>query len=247
MVLYDLNCDTGEGFGNEAELMPYITSANIACGYHAGDADTMKRVVDLCITHNVAIGAHPSLPDRETFGRVDLIGKSITASEVQDLVMEQIYVLQEVALAQGAFLHHVKPHGALYNRAAWDVETGYFLCQAVVDVDSKLSLYGLGGSALKGIAKSFGLQFCHEVFADRTYRDDGSLTPRTEPNALIENDEAAIAQVDEMIRFKTVSATSGKRVPIEAQTICLHGDGVHAVAFARKLHHHLKGLISPNS
>jgi UPF0271 protein len=247
MLLYDLNCDTGEGIGNEAELMPYITSANIACGFHAGDADTMKRVVDLCIAHNVAVGAHPSFRDRENFGRRDLIGKSITPAEVHELVAEQIFILQQVVTERGAVLHHVKPHGALYNRAAWDVNTGSFLCQAIADIDPKLLLYGLSGSTLKTVAESFGLIFCHEVFADRTYQDDGSLTPRIEPNALIQNEDEATRQVIEMLLTKTIQTTSGRRISIEAETICLHGDGIHAVAFARKLHYHLKKAIKPTS
>jgi UPF0271 protein len=134
----------------------------------------------------------------------------------------------------------------LYNRAAWDRETGSFLCEAIVEIDPSLLLYGLSGSALKEVAEGFGLRFCHEVFADRTYRDDGSLTPRTEPDALIENEEEAIQQVEEMINSQTVQTTSGKRISIQAQTICVHGDGAHAVAFACKLHHHLKRAVGLN-
>ena len=247
MLLYDINCDTGEGAGNEEELMPYITSANIACGFHAGDMDTMKRVVDLCINYNVAIGAHPSFRDRENFGRNDLIGVNITPAEVEDLITEQVDILQKIVIDQGAQLHHVKPHGALYNRAAWDEETGSALCRGISVVDPNLVLYGLSGSALKKVAENFGLRFCHEVFADRTYRDDGSLTPRSEPNALIEKEDEVIKQVTEMIQSKTVKTTSGKNIPIEAQTICIHGDGSHAVDFARRLYHHLTNVIFPNS
>lgn len=242
-MLYDLNCDTGEGIGNEAELMPYITSANIACGFHAGDTDTMKQVVDLCIAQNVSIGAHPSFPDRENFGRIDLIGKSLTPTDVEELVAEQVLLLQKIVTEQGGKLHHVKPHGALYNRVAWDVETGGFLCKAIAEINTELILYGLSGSALKSVAADFGLSFCHEVFADRTYQEDGSLTPRTQPDALIEDENTSIRQVTEMLLQKKVRATSGKRIPIEAQTICLHGDGAHAVAFARRLHQHLQQAI----
>lgn len=243
----DLNCDTGEGIGNEVEIMPFITSANIACGFHAGDEDTMKKVVDLCINYNVAVGAHPSFRDRKNFGRIDLIGKTVTPAEVQDLVSEQVYLLQKVAKEQGTVLHHVKPHGALYNRAAWDAETGFAICKAIADTDKKLLLYGLSGSNLKGIAESLGLQFYHEVFADRTYQEDGSLTPRTEPNALIEDDDEAIRQVTQMLQTKTVETVTGRCIPIKADTICIHGDGPHAVSFARKLHHHIAHIVQPNS
>lgn len=243
---YDLNCDTGEGIGNEAELIPFITAANIACGAHAGNKETMKQVVNLCLAHDVAIGAHPSFRDRQNFGRTDQIGKMLKPSDVQELVAEQVFSLQQVAKANGAVLHHVKPHGALYNRAAWDAEVGYFLCKGVAEVDPQLFLYGLSGSALKEIAEDSGLRFCQEVFADRSYRDDGSLTPRNEPGALIESEEDAIQQIEEMLLRKTVRTTSGKYISIEAQTICLHGDGAHAVIFARKLHNHLKRLIDQN-
>ncbi|MDB5197330.1 MAG: LamB/YcsF family protein [Flaviaesturariibacter sp.] len=246
MERYDLNCDTGEGIGNEAELMPYITSANIACGNHAGDRDTMKQVVELCVAHNVAIGAHPSFRDRENFGRIDLIGKGLKPADVQELVAEQVHILQQVVKECGAVLHHIKPHGALYNRAAWDVETGAALCSGIIDIDPELLVYGLSGSALREVAQGFGLRFWNEVFADRTYQENGSLTPRTQPGALIEEEEKAIRQVTEMLLHQTVQTALGKRISIEAQTICLHGDGSHAVTFARRLHSHLQQIIPQN-
>lgn len=239
MLLCDLNCDTGEGIGNEEELMPYITSANIACGSHAGDKDTMKRVVDLCLQHGVAIGAHPSYPDRENFGRIDLVGTKLKPADIYDIIAEQVAALSGIIKGVGASLHHVKPHGALYNRIAWDIETGYFVCKAVADINSGAKLYGLSGSVLEDEASTLHLKYVHEVFADRTYQDDGSLTPRSQPNALIEDDEHAIAQVHQMISEGKVKSTNGKTISIKAETICVHGDGPHAIAFAKKLYQKL--------
>lgn len=236
MLLCDLNCDMGEGMGNEEALMPFITSANIACGYHAGDKETMKKVVDLCLQYNVAVGAHPSYADKENFGRKDLIGISLQPEDVVELVTEQINSLQTIAKACGAKLHHVKPHGALYNRAAEDALVASFICKAIKQVDANLVLYGLSGSKMKTQAEEHRIRFLNEVFADRTYQDDGSLTPRTNKNALIENTDLMLAQVFLMVKDKKVKAVSGKTIDILAETICLHGDGAHAVEFVRKIY-----------
>jgi UPF0271 protein len=223
----------GEGVGNDEKIMPYISSANIACGFHAGDEITMKQTVGLCKKYNVSIGAHPSYADRENFGRTDI---RLPQPEIYDLVKKQISILDEVAKTAGTSLHHVKPHGALYNMAARDKFLAPVVALAVFDSDYKLVLYGLSGSHLVKEGKNHGLKTASEVFADRTYKDDGSLTPRHKPDALIENAEQAVAQVLQMVNEGTVTTTSGKKIPIIAETVCIHGDGPHAVEFAKAIH-----------
>lgn len=236
MLLCDLNCDTGEGIGNEESLLPFITSANIACGGHAGDEETAKRVIGLCLQHGVHVGAHPSYPDREQFGRVDLVGKSLQAKDLHYILAEQLFRFLALCREEGVVLHHVKPHGALYNRAARDPEVGHFLCTAIVEVCPASRLYGLSGSGLEEVAQAFGLQYVHEVFADRSYQEDGSLTPRSEANALIHDAGEAVQQVKDMVERGKVKTVSGAYIPIRADTICIHGDGANAVAFAKRLH-----------
>src|SRR6476660_8777661 len=160
----DLNCDLGEGAGNDAAIMPYISSANIACGYHAGDETTMQEVVELCIKNKIAIGAHPSYLDKENFGRVDLLGTTLKMEELYDIILKQIKTLQNICNRRGVVLHHVKPHGALYNRAAWDKEVSKIICKAIKDVDENLILYGLSSSQMQAEARLQGMPFCSEVF-----------------------------------------------------------------------------------
>lgn len=233
----DLNCDMGEGIGNETFLMPFISSANIACGYHAGDTQEMKRVVDCCIKNNVAIGAHPSYPDKENFGRTE---KHFSTNEIYLLVKKQLEILHTIVDAAGATLHHVKPHGALYNMAAKDAAIAHAIAMAVKDFNSELIYYGLSGSVMIEEAKNIGLQTAQEVFADRTYQPDGSLTARTETNALITDAAIAIRQVLQMVNNKTVTATNGAIISIHADTICIHGDGIHVVRFAAALNNSLQ-------
>ena len=237
MQTIDINCDMGEGLANDALLMPYISSANIACGYHAGDEKIMKRTIDLALLNNVAIGAHPGFADKANFGRTEM---QVSPTEIYDLVTEQIYGLQKIVASQGAQLHHVKPHGALYNMAAKDASMANTIAQAVFDVNEALVLFGLSGSYSVTEAKKAGLTTVSEVFADRTYRDDGSLTPRTEMNAMIETTACAIQQVLHMILHQTVISITGKKVPIIAESICIHGDGAHAVDFAKNIYHTLQ-------
>jgi UPF0271 protein len=217
--------------------MPFTSSANIACGYHAGDEDTMKRTVDLAIQYNVAIGAHPSFDDRDHFGRKEM---DIEAGELYDIVTKQVHALQKVAAFSGVSLHHVKPHGALYNMAARDAAMSHAIARAVKDVDAGLVVYGLSNSHLIAEAGKLQLRTASEVFADRTYRDDGSLTPRSQANAMIEDEAQSLQQVMQMIEEQCVTSVTGKRVVLKAETICLHGDGVHAVTFAKKIYHALK-------
>ena len=231
----DLNCDMGEGIGNDELIMPYITSANIACGYHAGDEETMKHVVDLCIKYNVAIGAHPSYSDRENFGRTEMIWDKLRPEDLPGIIIPQLELLQNICTKAGTKLHHVKPHGALYNRSVWDGLVSSFICTSILDFDPSLILYGLHNSELQREAKSYNMRFMNEAFADRTYQDDGSLTPRTQPNALIQNTEEAIKQVLMMVNEGKVRTISGKEIPIVAETICIHGDGEHAVEFAKAI------------
>jgi UPF0271 protein len=229
----DINCDMGEGIGNDEAIMPFISSASIACGYHAGDKDTMKKTVELAMRHNVSIGAHPSLMDRENFGRTDI---RLPLSEVYDLVAKQIQLLDDIAKTFGAKLHHVKPHGALYNMAARAKPLASVIALAVKDVDEKLKLYGLSNSYLIRETKKIGLKAVNEVFADRAYQDNGRLVSRSKPGALINDTDEVVQRVLQMINEGTVTALSGKIIPVIAETICIHGDGEHAVVFAKILH-----------
>ena len=232
MVRIDLNCDLGEGSGHDAGLMPVITSANIACGIHAGDVDTMRQTIELAQRSNVAIGAHPSLNDRANFGRREL---PVSPAEVHLAVLKQTRLLQSIARRCGARVTHVKPHGALYNMAARDAVLAEAVASAVREVDPALVLYGLAGSNLLEAGRVCGLVVASEVFADRTYQRDGSLSPRSQPNALVTDEIAAVAQVMCMVREGVVKATDGTDVPIRADTVCVHGDGPNPVAFARRL------------
>ena len=237
MISCDLNCDMGEGIGNDKAIMPFITSANIACGYHAGDENTMHETVLMAKEAGVAIGAHPSFFDRANFGRTEF--KDIQPQQVYELVTVQIKSLHKIATVCDAVLHHVKPHGALYNMAAKDAHLSMAIARAVFDYDKTLVLFGLSGSYLISVAKAINLKTASEVFADRTYQNDGSLTPRTQPNALIESEEQSLNQVLGMIKNGKVITTSGKEVAIEAETICLHSDGKNAAAFAKAIHNKL--------
>lgn len=223
----DLNCDLGEGAGHDAELMPLITSANIACGAHAGDAATMRATVALAKKFGVAVGAHPGFADRENFGRREL---ALPPAEVRALVASQIDALRAFGPVR-----HVKAHGALYNMAARDAALAEVIADAVHAADASLILFVLPNSELARAARARGLRIANEVFADRTYQRDGSLTPRSRPDALIHDEGAAVAQVLRMIREGVVRATDGTDVPITADTVCLHGDGPHPVEFAKRL------------
>ena len=237
MKTIDINCDLGEGIGNDELIMPYISSANIACGYHAGNEITMRQTVQLCKKYNVAVGAHPSFPDRENFGRTDM---QLHPGEIYEMIVKQINCLEKIAEENDVSVHHVKPHGALYNMAARDKALAPFVCLAILDTNNKYILYGLSGSHLIKEGKSHGLKTASETFADRTYKDDGSLSPRNKPGALIEGPDLAVEQVLQMIKEGTVTSLTGKKVPIMAETICIHGDGEHAVEFAKAIHSALK-------
>jgi 5-oxoprolinase (ATP-hydrolysing) subunit A len=229
----DLNCDMGEEIGNDELLMPYISSANIACGYHAGNMDTIKQTIMMCQQYNVAIGAHPSFNDRENFGRTAM---NLSVVEIYNLVTQQLLIMRQAADQCGARLCHVKPHGALYNMSAKDETIANAIATAIKDFDNTLLLFGLSGSYSIDTSKAMGLRTMSEVFADRSYQDDGSLTPRSTTGALIETREKVIQQVLQMVNDGTVTALSGKKIPILAETVCIHGDGKHAVEFATTIY-----------
>ena len=238
----DLNCDMGESFGawrmgNDAALMDVVSSINVACGFHAGDTTTMRETVQIAINKSVAIGAHPSFLDLQGFGRREM---SLSSSETFDVVLYQVSALKGICEAFGAKLHHVKPHGALYNLAAKDVKVAAAVANAVKKIDANLIFYGLSGSFLISEAEKIGLRTASEVFADRTYQADGSLTPRNQPNALIDSTEKSLTQVLQMINEKSVTAINGQKINIKAETICIHGDGAHALEFAQAIQTRLK-------
>ncbi|WP_295187420.1 5-oxoprolinase subunit PxpA [Sediminibacterium sp.] len=247
MHTIDINCDLGEGFPNDKALMKFISSANIACGYHAGDIDTIKSTIAYCVENGVAIGAHPGFKDKANFGRTEM---ELSVRELYDLVAEQITLMQDACKEMGAILHHVKPHGALYNMAAKNATMSYIIARAIKELDPQLVLYGLSNSYMISEAEALHIKTASEVFADRTYNAKGQLTPRSEPNAMIHTTENALAQVLKMIEHKTVIATDGSIVSLEAETICIHGDGDHAVSFARSIYtamHANNILIKPCS
>jgi len=242
MAAIDLNCDMGESYGawtmgQDAQVMPWITAANIACGFHGGDFSTMQKTVALAVSHKVAIGAHVSLPDLQGFGRREM---RITANEVYAMTLYQVGALAAFTRAAGTRLQHVKPHGALYNMAATDKALADAIARAVRDLDPALRLYGLAGSALPLAGSAIGLHVINETFADRRYEPDGTLTPRSEPGAVLENVDAAVAQAVEIATQGRVKCRDGQFVALHADSICVHGDRPNAAEFAQRLNRELK-------
>ncbi|MES1198147.1 MAG: 5-oxoprolinase subunit PxpA [Chitinophagaceae bacterium] len=233
----DINCDLGEGIGMDEAIMPYISSASIACGYHAGNEETIWQSIELAIKNNVSVGAHPSFLDKEHFGRIEM---DLPPEEVYELVAQQLILFDEIASDAAVNMQHVKPHGALYNLSAKKSSIARAIAEAVKDHNKHLILFGLSGSQSIIEAKEIGLKTASEVFADRTYRDDGNLTARSTPNALLEDADEAVQQALQMIKEKTVTTLSGKTIPIVAETICIHGDGKKAIEFAMKINKALK-------
>jgi UPF0271 protein len=233
----DLNCDLGESFGawrmgEDAALLALVSSANVACGFHAGDPAIMQRTVALAVQHGVAIGAHVSLPDLQGFGRREM---AVTPAEVHAMTLYQLGALHAFARAAGTTVAHLKPHGALYNMAARDRALADAIAAAVRAFDPGLQLFALAGSALLDAGRAADLAVVSEAFADRRYRADGSLQPRREADAVIEDPAEATAQALGMAQQGEVIAVDGQRVQLQADTLCLHGDGAHAVHFARNL------------
>jgi UPF0271 protein len=232
----DLNCDLGEGFGpfltqDDAGLLDEVSSANIACGYHAGDPAIMRRTVRLCLDKGVAIGAHPGLPDLHGFGRREM---AISPREAYELVLYQVGALYAFVRAEGGVLHHVKPHGALYNMAAQDASLAQAIVDAILHFDDQLWLYGLAGSELITAAQQAGLPYAAEAFADRRYRSDGKLKPRSEADAVLSHEEA-IQQALAIAQHCRVHTLEGEVVPIQADTLCVHGDGSRARKLLQEL------------
>ena len=237
MKKIDLNCDMGESYGAwkmgaDAEVMPYISSANIACGFHGGDPATIRKTVRLAVDRGVAVGAHPSLPDLMGFGRRAM---RISPQDMYDFVVYQAGAVEAFARAAGAKLHHVKCHGALYNMAVNDEGLSDAMVRAVKDMGSGVILYVLSGSKTLETGKKAGIRVVGEVFADRGYSDDGTLAPRDRPGGMIEDAAASAKQALAMIEEGYVTSLGGKRVTVAADTMCLHGDQPGAVAFAQNL------------
>jgi len=227
----------GEGMANDEAIMPFISSANIACGYHAGDESTIKKTMELALQHNVAIGAHPGFADKENFGRLEIF---LSQPELYDLVVKQVHLVKNICSLFNTKLHHVKPHGALYNMAAKDKALAATIAKAVKDVDDTLVLYGLHKSCMLATAAEIQVKTASEVFADRRYNNNGSLVSRALPGALIETEEDALGQVLQMVLHNTVTAINGENIPVLAQTICIHGDSKNAGGFSRKIYEALQ-------
>lgn len=249
MLKIDLNCDIGEStslrsysIDYDISLLPYFSSINLACGYHAGDSDTIIRLVREAAALNISIGAHPSFPDRENFGRKEMV---LAEEELYSMVYEQIGFVASLALSQGARLQHVKPHGALYNMSARDHRMAFILCSAIQAYDEDLMIYGLAGSEVIKVANTMGMRSCNEVFADRRYGDDGTLVPRSEPDAVIDDPVQALEQARRMAIYRTVESVTGKTIFLNTETICIHSDGKYALKFAKTVNEALRqhGII----
>jgi UPF0271 protein len=228
----DINCDMGEGMLNDAALMPLISSANIACGYHAGNVDTIKRTIELALEHNVAIGAHPSYYDRENFGR---LSQSISLVELAELISDQLNLFEKITNQMGCKIHHIKLHGALYNDCAKDALSSKIVAQTIQAIDPSIMLYGLSGSHSIKEAKAIGLRSVEEVFADRTYQANGQLTPRYLDHALITDPNESAQQVLSMVLDQEIKTYDGTMIAVNAETICIHGDHPDAVEIAKHL------------
>lgn len=237
MTRIDLNCDLGESFGAytigmDSEVLPFITSANIACGFHAGDPVVMNKTVREAVKNGVSLGAHPGLPDLQGFGRRVM---KITPEEAEAYIVYQTGALAAFARAAGAELHHVKPHGALYNMAADDTALAEAICRGVASMDERLILVVLSGSCMQSAAERLGVRYACEVFADRAYTDEGTLVSRSKPRAVITDEDEVIKRAVHMVKDGIVRSESGKDIRVRADTICVHGDNPKALQFVRKI------------
>lgn len=235
MKTVDLNCDLGESFGaytigRDSDVIPLISSANIACGWHAGDAVVMSQTVRAAVESGISIGAHPGFPDLVGFGRRNM---TVTPTEAKAYIQYQVGALNAFCTAEGVKMQHVKPHGALYNMAAKDEALARAICEGIASVSDDLILMGLSGSLMADAAAAIGIPFASEVFADRAYEDDGSLVARSKPGAVITDDNEAAARVVEMALHGTVTSVNGKKIAIEADSVCVHGDNAHALEFVK--------------
>lgn len=242
MLKVDLNSDLGESFGAykigmDADILQYVSSANIACGFHAGDPIVMEETVRLAKKAGAAVGAHPGYPDLQGFGRRNMI---CTPKEVKAYVKYQLGALLAFTRTAGIPLQHCKPHGALYNMAAKDKALAAAITEAVADVDAGIILLGLAGSAMTEAGKEAGLRIAGEVFADRAYQADGSLVPRSMPGAVIHDTEEALSRTVRMVKEGIVTAVTGETVPLTADSICVHGDNPSALAFVKAIRERLE-------
>lgn len=232
MKRVDLNVDLAEGYANDEKLLQLVSSANVACGLHAGSYNEMRKAILWAKENNVAVGAHPGYPDRENFGRLNM---NLSDEELQACLVYQLGAIKALCETESVVLSYVKPHGALYNQAAKNPALARLISQTIKNIDPDLALMGLSGSVMLSAAQEVGLKTISEVFADRHYQADGSLVPRSCNNALVENDQEAVAQVLQMVIEGTVPTVEGVNIPIQADSICLHGDGNHAIEFAKKI------------
>lgn len=237
MYRVDLNSDLGESFGrytigNDDKIIPLITSANVACGYHASDPVVMDKTLSMAKEAGIRVGAHPGYPDLMGFGRRNL---NVTPEEATAYTLYQLGALDAFCRAHQMKMQHVKPHGAFYNMAAKDYELSKAICQAVKEFDDNLIVLALSGGELARAAKDMGLRTALEVFADRAYEEDGSLVNRRKEGAMVTDENIAIARVVRMIKEKKVTAITGKDIPIQADSVCVHGDGAKALAFVEKI------------
>ena len=243
MYCVDLNCDLGESFGaykigKDEEIIPLISSANVACGAHAGDPDVMAKTAELCKNNGISMGAHPGFFDLMGFGRRNL---AVSPSEAKNLIIYQVGALDAFAKSMGIKLCHVKPHGALYNMAAKDKALAKAIAEGIYAYDKSLVLLGLSGSEMLNAAKEIGLPYAAEVFADRAYEDDGSLVARNKPGAMIKDEDEAVSRVIRMIKEHKVTSISGKDIDIEPASVCVHGDSEKALLFVKKIRSALAG------
>ena len=237
MYRVDLNSDLGESFGRytlgmDDKIIPLITSANVACGYHASDPVVMEKTVSMAREAGIRVGAHPGFPDLMGFGRRNM---AVSPAEAKAYVMYQLGALEGFCRAKGVKLQHVKPHGALYNMAAKDYELSRAICEAIYEFDKNLIVLALSGGELARAAKDMGLRTALEVFADRAYEEDGTLVNRRKDGAMITDEDEAIARVVRMVNEKKVTAITGKDIPIQADSVCVHGDGAKALAFVERI------------
>ncbi len=231
----DLNCDMGESYGrfqvgNDAALLPLVTSANLACGAHGGDPLTLIKTVDLALEHRVALGAHPSFPDLSGFGRREML---LSSKEIYALTLHQVAAVQGVVAARRGMLRHVKAHGALYNHLERNLEAAVSFARAVHDLNPELKLYCLSGGKLAGIAAGVGLSVVHEVFADRSYSKNGRLAPRNQEGSVLEKVKDALEQVGQLLEKGSVTTLEGESISLKADTLCIHGDGKNALELAK--------------
>jgi UPF0271 protein len=244
MPKIDINCDMGESttlhpydIEQDLALLNFVSSINIACGYHAGNSRTMHILVQAALERKIAVGAHPSYPDRENFGRLDM---HFPPTHIYDMMIYQMSALQGFLSLYGATMHHVKPHGALYNMAVDNEVIADAICSAVRDFNKSVIIYTLPSGILNSMAKSMGLRVAREAFADRSYQADGTLTPRKNPDALLKDPADAVSQVLQIVNDNTVTLRDGSIIPVEAETICIHSDGESALAIAETIHTQLK-------